>query len=1157
MSAALLAIVAAEFSNSYSSGMVLDNKYIIEEYYKTILRSDPKHELKSWKQIALIFLNDYWWPKGISGLYRPITTFTYWVDYVILTGKPDKDAQGRPKPMTWRDYAWTPRRQLNTDSYHTINFILHWLNAVLVYFVTLMLLQKLWPAAFTAALFASHPIVTESVTNIIGRADMFAATTVFGGLLIYARSQRHWNSWALPWLVGLMLITAFGLFSKESAAALVLVMLVFDITYRWRAKNRQQEGLLVLVIYGLAYLLVMIGVPILADSMATVLLGAGSQLFVWKIVRVTAAVLAMACGLIVYGACLRAKPSVRLASLGGLLAATVLATIFMAHFPTPDLAHWPAVFRWCWLLFRYFPIVLTAAVGVVELVLLWLVLLKQDRFAELPRMIGHGLIYLALTAAMIGVPLLCSWLAAKHKWTAAMPAAPRYFITFAALALGLFAYLVTARGSHAERAASLTGCLLAVILATLLVPYYPLAVSAIVLLVELLRGSLSSNNHRYRILAHATLYVMLFFALIGLPIGALWFYRHMEWDEWFEPWLRFPLAGLAFAAGLFIHLFTLKKDRIARAAALTVVALASVVASFHSYWMGILLGIIVATHELILATLLPRSEQYRRDWKLIWHGFAIGYLMTIPPLVAMFVVRHWVFSNSSPAETPFLDNPIRGIWMVQELNIPEFAEELAKKPMPGMSFIECKLTAVKILGRLLLLLSWPKTLSADYSYAQIPNFSWHLNRWDDWQAMLAAAAMAAIAFAAARLYRRQPAVFFLILFFFAAGLPTSNLVITIGSVMAERFMYLPLAGFTGVLAVLVFWGAEKLWKRLAAFQPERFIRWDFAAKCLLGAIVAVYAARGWIRNFDWMSDLTLWTAARRDSPRSFRSYQSLAFALYEEHPTANVDKMIEVAEGALPIVDPLPNHLNSSRLYLHLGMYYSIKGDLLSQKNPDGTVSLTPQAEYWYRKAISILERGSQVDRAFNQVNRAKQFLRGDDPETIGDAGLGPIYGTMAMAYARLGMLDTAYRRLQYQRQLDPSDPDAYAKLATIQLAMRRPDDAAVSLIQTILLDPGRPEVWNTLVQIYAQMGDRGRATIVYDGKAYKLNLSHPVVREQMVSAYRDFIRGFRRARRPQMAEEARKVAIQRYDFPRSLFDPLFNEPIPIVTPDGFIYPAN
>lgn len=52
----------------------------------------------------------------------------------------------------------------------------------------LVLIEKLWPAMFTAILFAVHPIVTESVTNIVGRADLFATLAVLLSFVLYAKS---------------------------------------------------------------------------------------------------------------------------------------------------------------------------------------------------------------------------------------------------------------------------------------------------------------------------------------------------------------------------------------------------------------------------------------------------------------------------------------------------------------------------------------------------------------------------------------------------------------------------------------------------------------------------------------------------------------------------------------------------------------------------------------------------------------------------------------------------------------------------------------------------------------------------------------------------------------------------------------------------------
>jgi tetratricopeptide (TPR) repeat protein len=535
----------------------------------------------------------------------------------------------------------------------------------------------------------------------------------------------------------------------------------------------------------------------------------------------------------------------------------------------------------------------------------------------------------------------------------------------------------------------------------------------------------------------------------------------------------------------------------------------------------------------------------------------------------MFLTRRWVFANATPAEEPFLDNPIRGIWKVAELNIPSFAEELANKPMYGVSFFECKMTAVKIMGKLLYLLSWPKTLCSDYSYAQIPNFSitFH-NGFEDVKALVALVAMVAVFIVLPILaYRRSKAVFFFVLFFFAAALPTSNLTITIGSVMAERFMYLPLAGFTGVLVLAVYAGINKLLDYLKLNDPDEFQWGPLLASLLLPVIVAVYGVRAYARNEAWRSDFTLWTDAMATNPLSFRSHQSLAYAYYERYqegllqnrPAASLepllDRMIEIDESARPIVDPLPNHLNSSRLYLHLGMYYNQKATTQAEVLKDGQRVFGAASVGWFRKAIDALEYGINVDRAFNEVNRARALRRGDKAIDTSDAGLPQLYQLCGNAYMEIGDYDHALRRLLYARHLDPRDVESYFKISGVKYRMGRLDEATVALIEGLLVAPERQELWRFIVELYSRRGPGAASAVVQEGNQLKLNLSsNAMVQEDLLSAYRDVIRTMRRARRFDLAESFRRQAVEVNHYPAAAVDPLMNEPIEIVTPDGVQY---
>ncbi len=238
------AFIVAAFWNSFQSQWVLDNLYII--------KLDPRTRADSWKSAPnnLIdpgaveyFQQDYWWPKGISGLYRPLTSITYWANYRLADQSEQfrKDNPGKPVPPEVAESGF------NVNGYHVVNMVLHALNAMLVYALAWVLSRR-WPVALIAGLiFAVHPITTESVTNIIGRADQFAALAVLAGALVWRWAAGLPRWWTVAGFAAVMLITALGVFAKESAAALGLVILIYDVIYRWRPEVARLFGWVVLL----------------------------------------------------------------------------------------------------------------------------------------------------------------------------------------------------------------------------------------------------------------------------------------------------------------------------------------------------------------------------------------------------------------------------------------------------------------------------------------------------------------------------------------------------------------------------------------------------------------------------------------------------------------------------------------------------------------------------------------------------------------------------------------------------------------------------------------------------------------------------------------------------------------------------------------------
>ena len=694
-------VVGLSYSSAFRAaqfpgGFALDNRFIILD--------DPRLHSATKENAQLIFSKDYWWPKGIAGLYRPVTTLSYLFNFAVLGNK---------------DHA---------VGYVIINVLLHWANAMLVYFLALILLENYWPAAVTAALFAAHPLGTEVVTNIVGRADEFAALSVLGGLLLYAKSATVTGWRRVPWLCGLMMTTAFGIFCKESAVVVVGAVVAYDFVYRVQRR--------------------------------------------------------------------------------------------------------------------------------------------------------------------------------RPKW------------------------------------------------------------------------------------------------------------------------------------------------------------LSNLVSNF-------------------------------------WGFFRTGYVWLIPPLIGLWVIRAHVFANLPPPELPFVDNPL-----------------------VDAGFLTSRLTAIKVIGYYLGLLVWPRSLSCDYSYNQIPLMSWRFCAWDDWKAVIAMLAVITITVIAVRQFRRNKAVCFFILFGFICFLPASNLIFICGTIMAERLMYLPMIGFAGCAVIAVYSVARRL-------PPTRLSGLALPTLCV---IVFLYGMRTFARNFDWRDDITLWTSAVRVCPNSFKTHKSMAYALYEKDGPEykNIDRVIHEAEEAARITDAASIRDRASIVYLHLGTYYRIKADKLLQRVADGSFVISEQSAQCYRKAIETFLQAVNVDHEFNEMQREKDQRRGRRPDQIRDTGNQEIYSQLGSTYMRLSQYDKALQEFLYMRHLDPNNSDAYQNIGRTYLAMGQREAAAIALLQAFALDNSRKDVLNQLLEVYRDLDRDNCAIVVADNKS-QLNLGCPIIRRHICAAYLGLARVFVETKQETLARQIKEVAIKNY----------------------------
>ncbi len=439
-------------------------------------------------------------------------------------------------------------------------------------------------------------------------------------------------------------------------------------------------------------------------------------------------------------------------------------------------------------------------------------------------------------------------------------------------------------------------------------------------------------------------------------------------------------------------------------------------------------------------------------------------------LLVMLAARQRVLSATPWPEMPFVDNPLR-----------------------AAPFWIARLTAVQILARYLGLLVFPFPLSSDRAYNEIP-----LARFTDVSAWLALLLIVALGALAAARYRKDRVIFWAAGFFAIALLPTSNLVLLIGSNMADRFLYLPSAGFAIAAVALAY---RLPGKRTAAV--------------LLAVVLTFFTGRTLARNPDWDSDLALATADVQSAPGSFRPHDNLAAALNAQAPLENLDRVIQESERAWDILHNLPPADIYQQTPANLGLYYRAKGDVAGGPN-------TAAGRTWYEKSLAVLLRAREASQAHEKAYDEGQRAHGLPLATR--VAYQPLYFYLGATYAGLQKYGEALEAYRYARVLNPAVPASYDGIAEVEIAAGNPVGAAVALDEKILaLGPG-PQSLGALEKVYAQIPG-GACALAREGNAARLNLGCPVLHDHVCRAWGELADVFVQARLPRAAGSFRAQA--------------------------------
>jgi tetratricopeptide (TPR) repeat protein len=443
----------------------------------------------------------------------------------------------------------------------------------------------------------------------------------------------------------------------------------------------------------------------------------------------------------------------------------------------------------------------------------------------------------------------------------------------------------------------------------------------------------------------------------------------------------------------------------------------------------------------------------------------------------MLFVRHAVFSRLPSPDLPFLDNPL-----------------------VGADFWTARLTAIGVVWRYVGLLVWPRRLSWDYSYDQISLATLPVG-------LAALGGVLGVVAILVWAYRRHPRVCFFGAFFFLALAPVSNVLFLIGSIMAERFLYLPSLGFSGFVVALA----------AAAWTSPTRARLRPAMVALLALAVGALGVRTWHRNLDWTDGERLWASATEASPKSYKTHLAVVYGMSRRgFKLENIDLAIREARTAAAIIEKLPPLQSSASALTTLGTLYRMKGDLLVYRDPAAVGG-------WYRRALETLSAALPIDRAYAAERRRRELARGWPQERISARGFGALYENLAETYGRLGRPSDAADALRHRIELAPLDPVFHAQLAGLEEEMGRPVEAILSLWMADIVG-GTPDLDSRLVGAYRRLDPAGCAT---GPSATTPNRDCPLVRTHLCSAELRLVALLTNTGRPREAERRRLEAVR------------------------------
>lgn len=316
-----------------------------------------------------------------------------------------------------------------------------------------------------------------------------------------------------------------------------------------------------------------------------------------------------------------------------------------------------------------------------------------------------------------------------------------------------------------------------------------------------------------------------------------------------------------------------------------------------------------------------------------------------------------------------------------------------------------------------------------------------------------------------------------LLFFVIYLIPVFN-IIPISNPLAERCLYLPIAG--AIIAI------ESTIRSIKAQVDWHRISYLYLIIFFAGLIV--YSLSVVHRNEIWKDNKSLWQDTVKKMPKSWRAHNNLGNVFYTEN------LLDEAVREQMTAITLKPDYAEA---YNNLGAAYYSKGQLKeATENYMATLDLNPDHAAAHNNLGLVYKKQGKIDDAVLEYKTALGLNPYDakshynlgllyiEKERLGEAikelqaaiHLKPdnanYYNWLGIAYVKQGKRKAAVLQFQAAIRLQPDHPDALNNMGIVYISLGRVGES-INLFRTALkLSPKEPKYYNGLGQAYFEQGN-------------------------------------------------------------------------------------